>query len=84
MSMSVLAHTLNQMRVSTNRVSRVTESKYQEWASTDAILDGLRGIRYGQSFCNRFSITDYLLYFTNSLNYADDYIRKNYVIGDLK
>jgi hypothetical protein len=46
----------------------------------DVIWDALHGIRYGQSFCNRFGITDNLLYYTTwPTEQLDDYIKKNYV-----
>jgi len=46
----------------------------------DVIWDALHGIRYGQSFCNRFGITDNLLYYTTwPPEQLDDYIRKTYL-----
>jgi hypothetical protein len=46
----------------------------------DVIWDALHGIRYGQSFCNRFGILDNLLYYTTwPPEQQDDYIRKNYL-----
>ena len=48
----------------------------------DFTWDALHGIRYGQSFCNRFRITDNLLYYTTwPPEQMDDYIRKNYIDG---
>jgi hypothetical protein len=47
----------------------------------DVVWDALHGIRYGQSFCNRFGITDNLLYYTTwPPEQLDDYIRKTYVV----
>jgi hypothetical protein len=46
----------------------------------DVVWDALHGIRYGQSFCNRFGITDNLLYYTTwPPEQLDDYIRKTYL-----
>jgi hypothetical protein len=46
----------------------------------DVIWDALHGIRYGQSFCNRFGILDNLLYYSTwPPEQMDDYIRKNYL-----
>ena len=46
----------------------------------DVIWDALHGIRYGQSFCNRFGILDNLLYYTTwPTEQQDEYIKKNYV-----
>ena len=48
----------------------------------DFTWDALHGIRYGQSFCNRFRITDNLLYYTTwPPEQMNDYIRKNYIDG---
>ena len=48
----------------------------------DFTWDALHGIRYGQSFCNRFGISDNLLYYTTwPPEQMDDYIRKNYIDG---
>jgi hypothetical protein len=48
----------------------------------DVIWDALHGIRYGQSFCNRFGISDNLLYYTTwPPEQLEDYIRKHYVDG---
>jgi hypothetical protein len=46
----------------------------------DVIWDALHGIRYGQSFCNRFGISDNLLYYTTwPPEQLENYIRKHYV-----
>jgi hypothetical protein len=46
----------------------------------DYIWEALHGQRYGQSFCNRFGITDNLLYYTTwPSEQVDDYIRKTYL-----
>jgi hypothetical protein len=46
----------------------------------DYIWEALHGQRYGQSFCNRFGITDNLLYYTTwPAEQVDDYIRKHYI-----
>ena len=46
----------------------------------DAIWDALHGIRYGQSFCNRFGVSDNLLYYTTwPPEQLEEYIRKNYI-----
>jgi hypothetical protein len=46
----------------------------------DVIWDALHGIRYGQSFCNRFGVSDNLLYYTTwPPEQLTDYIRKHYI-----
>ena len=57
---------------------RITLDEYELWVK-DFIWDALHGLRYGQSFCNNFNITDNLLYYTMTPEQADDYIRKTYI-----
>jgi hypothetical protein len=46
----------------------------------DVIWDALHGIRYGQSFCNRFGISDNLLYYTTwPPEQIDEYLKRTYV-----
>lgn len=52
---------------------------YELWLK-DVIWDCLHGIRYGQSFCNRFGISDNLLYYTTwPHDQVDSYIRGQYI-----
>jgi len=51
---------------------------YQQWRQ-EAVFDMLRGVRYGQSFCNRFDITDNILFYEQDHEWADVYIRKTYI-----
>jgi len=57
---------------------RITLDEYELWVK-DFIWDALHGLRYGQSFCNRFNIKDNLLYYTMTPEQSDDYIRKTYI-----
>jgi hypothetical protein len=58
---------------------KITKEEFELWQK-DVIWDNLHGIRYGQSFCNRFGITDNLLYYTSwPIDQQDDYIWKNYL-----
>jgi hypothetical protein len=56
----------------------VESAHYQQWRQ-EAVFDLLRGIRYGQSFCNRFDITDNILFYERDPEWADVYIRKTYI-----
>ena len=57
----------------------ITQEEFELWQK-DVIWDCLHGLRYGQSFCNRFSISDNLLYYNTWPNeQTDDYIKRNYV-----
>jgi hypothetical protein len=57
---------------------KISLEQYEVWKK-DALFDGLRGLRYGQSFCNSFGITDNILFFTMNHADADEYIRKLYI-----
>ena len=57
----------------------ITQEEFELWQK-DYTWDGLHGIRYGQSFCNRFGISDNLLYYnTWPADQVDDYIKKYYL-----
>lgn len=56
----------------------ISMEQYTEWKNQSS-FDGLRGVRYGQSFCNHFDITDNILYYTNLVDWCDEYIIKNYI-----
>ena len=57
---------------------RITMEEYENWQK-NALFDGLRGIRFGQSFCHSFDIQDNILFFTLNHVDADEYIRKLYI-----
>ena len=57
----------------------ISLEQYTEWKN-HCSFDALRGLRYGQSFCNHFDISDNLLYYTAfDVGQCDDYIMKNYI-----
>jgi hypothetical protein len=57
----------------------ITADAYELWKK-DYIWESLHGIRYGQSFCNHFGITDNHLYYgTSGIEWADQYIKKTYL-----
>jgi len=61
---------------STNK--KVSWPLYEQWAR-GFVFEGLRDQRYGQSFCNQFGITDNILYYSDTVAWADQYIRENYI-----
>jgi hypothetical protein len=62
-----------------NLPTPITAEDYEQWKK-DYIWEALHGIRYGQSFCNTFGVTDNHLYYgTNGIVWADKYIRKTYL-----
>ena len=58
----------------------ITEENFELW-KRDYTWDALHGIRYGQSFCNRFGIVDNILYYTkfSTIEDCNNYIRKTYI-----
>ena len=57
----------------------ITLEDYEQWRR-DYIWEALHGIRYGQSFCNHFGITDNHLYYApGDIAWCDNYIRKTYL-----
>ena len=57
----------------------ITQEQFEQWRNLYT-FDGLRNLRYGQSFCNYFDINDNILYYTMSdPDQAHQYISKNYI-----
>ena len=57
----------------------ITQQDYEQWKK-DFIWEALHGIRYGQSFCNHFGITDNHLYYApGDIAWCDTYIRNTYL-----
>jgi len=60
----------------------IDRDDYEQWRK-DFIWEALHGQRYGQSFCNRFGITDNHLYYNDynngGIEWADEYIQKTYL-----
>jgi len=56
----------------------VTQAAYKAW-KLEFTFDGIRGARYGQSFCNHFNITDYVLFYKLDWASADQHIRTVYL-----
>ena len=61
-------------------INPITPEDFELW-KRDYTWDALHGIRYGQSFCNRFGIIDNILYYTkfDSIEDCNNYIRKTYL-----
>jgi hypothetical protein len=57
----------------------ISQEDFEIWQK-DVIWDTLHGIRYGQSFCNRFGISNNLIYYSTwPPEQMEDYIRKHYI-----
>ena len=57
---------------------RISQAEYDAWRR-HFVFDGLRHLRYGQSFCRYFDIRDSLIYYAQTVREADEYIQKWYV-----
>lgn len=51
---------------------------YENWQK-QYTWDALQNIRYGQSFCNHYNITDSRLYYSRDWVFCDRLIRKEYI-----
>jgi len=60
------------------RGNSILQTEYDAWRN-EFVFDGIRGLRYGQSFCNHFDITDYVLFYMLDWGKADQHIRKLYL-----
>jgi hypothetical protein len=56
----------------------VSTADYKQWQQ-QVVFDMLKGLRYGQSFCNRFDITDNILFYERDPEWSDVYIRDYYL-----
>ena len=57
---------------------RISRDEYDAWRR-HFVFDGLRHLRYGQSFCRYFNIRDNLVYYAQTVREADEIIQKWYV-----
>ncbi len=60
---------------------RISNQQYTDWRQQYS-FDGLCDLRYGQSFCNHFGITDAALFYCRSVKDADRYIFSVYLEQD--
>jgi hypothetical protein len=57
----------------------ITESDFQRWKKS-FVFSALKGKSYGKSFCEYFSIKDYIVLFTmKDIDDCDRYIRQHYI-----
>jgi len=57
---------------------KITQAEFDHW-QTVVSFDLLKGLRYGQSFCNHFGVSDNILYYEFSWLNANDYIKRAYI-----
>jgi len=56
----------------------VTLNEFEKF-DKEYIFDAVKGQRYGQAFCNKFNITDYILVTTVNIDACKKYIHKIYI-----
>jgi hypothetical protein len=61
-----------------NRAYSIPPAEYDAWKRAFT-FEGIKGLRYGQSFCNHFDITDYVLFYVLDWDRADQHIKKSYL-----
>lgn len=62
-----------------NNDNTITKDEYEDWKGRFS-FDALFGLRYGQSFCNQFNITDNILYYEDDIDRCNTHILKHYII----
>ena len=72
------ANTVSQMEQLNINNIKISEEDFDRWQKT-AVFDKIRGLRYGQSFCNHFGITDSTLYYFTADKLAREWIENNYI-----
>jgi len=79
--MTVMSHItalLMQQTEPSKVMIKVSRKDYEQWTRA-FVFDGLRDLRYGQSFCNHFGIVDHILYYARTFDEADRYIKNTYL-----
>ena len=61
-----------------DRAYSITQAEYSEWKRAFT-FEGIKGLRYGQSFCNHFGLTDYVLFYKVDWASADQHIKAVYL-----
>jgi hypothetical protein len=61
-----------------NRAYSIPPAEYDAWQRAFT-FEGIKGARYGQSFCNHFGITDYVLFYKVDWASADQHIKAVYL-----
>ena len=62
----------------TDKYRTIEPEAYEDW-KRQFTADALLGQRYGQSFCNFFSVEDNLLFFTREIDWCERYIKDKYL-----
>jgi hypothetical protein len=57
----------------------ITVTEYNQWKRLYT-FEGLKGQRYGQSFCNHFDIQDHRVFFDQDWQRCDEIIQRDWLI----
>ena len=60
------------------RTARVAWEDYLQW-KREYLFDALRGIEYGRSFCDRFNVLDFRIFYSKHLDTCDYYIQEHWI-----
>jgi hypothetical protein len=75
MNMAVMLEQMNQLEYEN---PLVTKRAYDTWRA-GYLFEVIKGIRYGQSFCNYFGIRDNILFYDDRPENCHRYICKHYI-----
>ena len=78
MSIKGLVEELMLARHGRTAQEELTEESFEQWDHR-FIFEALKGLSYGQAFCNYFGITDNILFYERDRDRARQHIRKHYV-----
>lgn len=62
----------------TGNTGTITKEDFEKF-DREYIFDAVNGLRYGQAFCNKFNITDYILAMNVNVEACKKYINKIYI-----
>ena len=57
---------------------KITHEEFEQW-QREYSFNGLKNLRYGQSFCQHFAVRDNLIYFAPDPESVDNYVRQQYI-----
>ncbi len=66
------------MKEPLSEIVKIQLKDYENWQK-QYTWDALQNIRYGQSFCKQYNITDARLYYSRDWVFCDRLIRKEYI-----
>ena len=77
----MLSHLVKELMLATRgrtAVEDLTQESFDRWDHA-YIFDAMRDLRYGQSFCNHFGITDNHVYYERNIEKCRTMIKQRYL-----